>query len=171
MDIYQACAKAGPSRCPIYERTASLVKARVDKLLDRLKSEPVAFYNSTSTESAYDVVDYGLVKTAIFRTLYVTHNFGANLTSAIAALERGDASQFYAVADRRILDQLLQCNCPVPGEPSPPFDRGFDITAAIACGDAVEDRGEDLREVREAYEEMARMSSFADNWPMRAWCS
>ena len=31
MDIYQACVQTGPSRCPIYEENASLIKARVDR--------------------------------------------------------------------------------------------------------------------------------------------
>ena len=169
MDIYQACVHAGPSKSPIYEESGSLVKARVDRLLDRLKSEAVPFINSTNP-GEYDVVDYALAREVIFKSLYTTHDSGADLTKGIAALERGDPSPIYAMPVRSRVDGLFQCSC--PGGPVPPLERGFDVAAAIACGDVVEERNEDFRAVKEAYEEMARtMSSFADNWPMRVWCS
>lgn len=172
MDIYQSCVNAGPSRCPIYEHDATLVRARVNRLLDRLKSEPIPFYsNSSRFGSGYDLVDYALVKTFMFLALYNTHATGLFLAQALAALEQGDPSRFYQVSIRRTFDQLLQCTCPAPGETPPEFYGGSELTLAIACGDVLKNSSEDLDEIRKAYEEMARMSSFADTWAVRVLCS
>lgn len=171
MDIYQACVVAGPSKCPIHEETAFLVKARVDRLLDQVKSEPLASYDSTVPGGAYGVVDYTIVRTSMFGALYGPHVFGANLTKAFAALERGNASEFYANSAIKLYDELIRCDCSASGE-SPLASAGsVDVLAAISCGDAIGNRNESFESVRSAYEEMANTSSFAGNWPARALCS
>ncbi|KAL5524558.1 hypothetical protein ACEPAF_9698 [Sanghuangporus sanghuang] len=172
MDIYQSCVNAGPSRCPIYEKSASLVQARVDRLLHRLKSEPIAFYsNSTDLAGGYEVVDYALVKIYMFLVLYNTHRSGLYLANALAALEQGDPSGFYLASPRKELEQLLQCSCPAPGENPARFQGGSEITLSIGCGDILEKRDEELDDIRRAYEEMSGVSGFADVWKIRVLCS
>ena len=170
MDIYQACVTAGPSKCPLYEDNASLVKARVDRLLERLKTEPVTVYNSTGPGVNYAVVDYALAKNAIFRVLYNTHTAGALLVNALATLEEGGAEILSTFSDKTALENLIECTCPATGETHNQF-QSFEVTFSIACSDRLENRQEDLNSVRGAYEEMAKTSSFAEVWISRVACS
>ncbi|KAL5520071.1 hypothetical protein ACEPAG_1731 [Sanghuangporus baumii] len=167
-DIYQACVVAGPSRCPIYENSTSLIQARVDHLLESLKSTPLAYYDHL--DGTWEILDYGLARNIIFTTLYRTHSDGARLTRALAALERGDPSELYMLSLRRLFNALAQCNCPNPGEAPVRFGGAYEIMYAIQCGDAV-DREEDLEGLHTAYDKMAKESTFAATWPARVFCS
>ena len=170
MDIYQACVTAGPSKCSLYEDNASLVKARVDRLLERLKTEPVTFYNSTAHGANYAVADYNVVKYVIFLSLYTTHSVGHLLVDALASLEKGDAEIISVFTNTATFDHLLECTCPAAGETRNQY-QGVEVSSSIACGDRLENRQEGLNTVRDAYEEMAKTSSFAEVWDPRVDCS
>jgi hypothetical protein len=45
--FYKSCAEAGPDECAIYEKTADAVKARVEKLFDTLKHQPIPVATGT----------------------------------------------------------------------------------------------------------------------------
>jgi len=178
LDFYSACVDAGPSKCPIHENSTSLVKERIDNLLTKLKIAPVPLYETLSVHGSgrfqnayYDVVDYTMVKQVIFAILYQTHSLGAYLANALAELERGNGEMIWAMSMKHAAEMLMTCDCPVDGEsPVPP--RGlFEATLSIGCGDVVEPLNESLEELREAYEEMAKTSMFADGWFIRAACS
>lgn len=113
------------------------------------------------------IVDYAVAFQVIFRTLYQTHNNGAKLIGALAALERGDGFPIYNISMRRDMDDLMTCSC---GSEPVPFTAPYDRLVAIACGD-VEDRKETLDDLRVAYDEMAQTSMFAEVWPERAFCA
>lgn len=172
MDIYQSCVNAGPSKCPIYENTASQVQARVDRLLDKLRTEPAMFYdNSTSSPGAdYEVIDYALARNAILTLLYATHVYGAQLASAFAALEQGDPSALYMFSAKRAFNSLAECNCPAPGEAPTAFHAFYETTYSVACGDGVH-REDNLDTLRKDYENMAELSSFAASWPHHIFCA
>lgn len=42
-DIYQACVHASPKECSMYEENAELIADRVEKLLAKIKAEPIPF--------------------------------------------------------------------------------------------------------------------------------
>ncbi|EJC98014.1 alpha/beta-hydrolase [Fomitiporia mediterranea MF3/22] len=173
MDFYQACVTAGPSKCPIYENTTSLIQERIDRLLDKLQRVPLAFHDDTSSPlgSDFEVISHGLVREAIFNVLYKTHSAGATLAHALAALERGNTSQIYQLSRKFLYNSYLRCDCPLkPGETPIRFQGEYETTYAISCGDAIE-RNEDLEDTRKAYEEMAKNTSFAFTWPPRVFCS
>lgn len=169
-DFFESCAQAGPEECFIHESTSAAVKQRVDKLLNKLRTEPVGVHKPLGPgENRHGIVDYALARGVIFNYLYVTHGGGKILTEALASLEQGNGSMIYAASRQRLtVNNLLKCSCP-PGAPNL-ISTEYDVLAAIACGDT-DGRNESVAELRAAYEEMAQTSSFGEVWFPRALCS
>ena len=165
--LYQACVDAGPSVCPIYEPTAEGINTRVNALLEKLKAQPVHFYNTTS--GAYGLLDYSAAKGSIFTVLYNTHRAGAQLTHALAEAEKGIGQPLYDLSARVVKSDGLQCSCPA-STPSVLFSESPENTIGIACGDAGPINST-LEELREFCEEMAKDSTFAEIWWIHAACA
>ncbi|EJC98089.1 alpha/beta-hydrolase [Fomitiporia mediterranea MF3/22] len=169
--FYQSCVAAGPSKCPLYENSTSLVQARVERVLNKLKSAPIPVYGSLfDAPIEFSVIDYGVVRNVILVILYNLHALGRFLAETLSDLEDGHADLLHFISVRRVFDQLMKCDCPAPGEAPAPFSGFYETTYSIACGDAV-DRDDDLESVRQAFDEMAKMSSFAPSWPHGVACA
>ncbi len=172
LDICDACAKAGPVKCGLYEDSAELVLQRINNLLDGLKTTPIPIYQeptAQNSEPEYGLVKYDLVKSLIFGTLYNTHSTGAYVINLLAELEKGNTLPFLPLTSGRAFRNMLSCDCPAPGHEHPPF-YGGEHTLAIACGDnTIEDPT--LSEVQKVYEEIAKTSTFADIWSLHVSCS
>ncbi|KAI5119053.1 hypothetical protein M0805_005919 [Coniferiporia weirii] len=166
LDIYQSCVEAGPQKCALYETSAALIQARVDALLTSLRTAPIPLYDAST--STYDTVDYALVRMLMLSTLYQTHRGGAALMDTLAALERGDGASAYARSIKYAFSRFLTCNC--ASESFMPNGGHSELLGAISCGDSV-DRDDSIEDIRMAYEEMAKMSSFAESWYPRSGCS
>ncbi|KAI5119054.1 hypothetical protein M0805_005920 [Coniferiporia weirii] len=166
LDIYQACVEVGPHKCSLYEPSVALIQARVHALLENIRVAPIPLYDAST--STYDTVDYALVRTLMLSALYQTHQGGAILMDALAALERGDGAPAYARSLRSIFSLFMTCDC--AGELPVPSGGLFETLAAIGCGDSV-DRDDSIEDVREAYEKMAEMSNFAETWYPRSQCA
>lgn len=96
-DVFQSCVLAGPEKCPMYEHNAWLISERLNKLLAKIKAEPLPYLWSGSF---YRPIDYSTVKSMIFSSLYKTHGgSGKTLLSLLAALERGDEMSFSRYVD------------------------------------------------------------------------
>lgn len=169
-DFYQSCALAGPKKCAIHENTAAGVKKRVDRLLDKLRTEPVSFHEPIGPgESRHNIVDYSMTREVMLAVLYSIHSLGTYLADALAALERSDGSLIYAASGHHVVfDSLLMCQCP-PGAPRLVAAQA-DVLAAIACGDT-DGRNETVSDLRTVYEELAQTSSFGELWLPRTVCS
>ena len=164
-DIYQSCVRAGPEECPLHEETAELIAKRVDRLLDRIKVEPIPYYNPGGPSGdTYGVIDYALVKGMIFDTLYNTHGGGRLLLVTLSKLEKQDLLFAY-----RYIDSLFQCECPESGKKSLPWQY-MTPTYGIACGDA-EPIDETMEDAVALYEKIAQNTTFADTWPLHLFCS
>ena len=141
ISICEACVSAGPQRCALYEPTAERVLARVNTLLEKLKSSPIAVYNASSA-SKYGVLDYRAVKFALFQMLYTPyHGRAAVIARGITAAEKGDG--------RLLFESMLQlprfsCECPSPQFPRPDVMAAY---TAINCADRgpVHDSNEELQ--------------------------
>lgn len=168
-DIYEACARAGPNDpCPLKEDNAELIATRVSNLLAKTKEEPVPVYLPQLGE--YGIVDYALVREQILQSLYVTHNGGGRtLMLLLAELEKGDGSHIYQRSSRRMLENLVKCNCSAPPEQQRALS-GMALTNAIACGDASETHM-NLAEARAFYDELSRDTTFTDVWSMPLICA
>lgn len=165
-NIYQACIEAGPLICPLYEGSISKITARVDALLEKLRTTPVAFFNENT--GTYGSVDYSTAKNAIFSILYRPHTMGQNLTYALVELEEGNAEPLWELSSRKTDLSSLQCDC--PSVPPVPFSQGKDVNLAIACSDG-EPLHYTITELRKLYDHMAQYSTFAETWWRYIGCS
>ena len=163
--FYEECVKAGPYACPIYGSSAEMIHERVTRLMERLRTQPTAFYNQSSGE--HGVVDYDVVKGGLFLTLYDPTKNGLEFAKALASLESGNAEPMWQMSTKAKNRKLFECECSSGGVR--PYDGEF-VIAAIACGDGtpVEDT---LDELKTRLENMSKQSIFADVWPVRALCA
>jgi len=173
LDVCDACTKAGPEKCGLYENSAKLVLQRVNNLLNKLRTAPIPVYQQAAAQNSepeYGIVSYDTVKRSIFLTLYHTHTAGAYIMNLLAELEKGNAYPFLSLSTGRAYRDLLSCDCPAPGHEPSPYYGLLEPTLAIACGDnAIEDQT--FSEIRKIYEDMAMTSTFADIWVLHAACS
>lgn len=168
----QACVEAGPYDCAIYEPTAAQVQTRIRNLFDKLKANPVPVLTHLPGYSVpYGVIDYKIAKTALFLFLYspyTTAVLGApRLAAAYRYLENGEGAALWS--HMNTLAETFSCDCPVPGQPTPPSIATPDAAQAIMCGDGdpVMDTVEDLESHLEA---LSKDSEFWDMWPTRGMC-
>jgi hypothetical protein len=165
--FYRNCAEAGPDECAIYEKTPDAVKARVEKLFDTLKHEPIPVAIGTGPQD-YGIIDYNMVRRTFFDFLYQPFAFGGkNASVLLAQLEKRDGSQFYASKLSSL--NFLQCSC----EDKVHQDQvGFGQlgTLAIACsdGDLV---NATVPELQTWFKNNQKVSKFADMWPIRVLCA
>lgn len=166
LDICDACVKAGPIACQMYEISAELVLQRINRLLDKLKVAPIPAY---LYPRMYGIVGYNLVKAMLFLTLYSTHSDGAYVINKLSFFERGDGLILPPVS--QLFRELLSCDCPAP-ENELPFYGLWELEhgLAVACGDnEIED--ESFAEVQAVYKNIEKTSSFADAWGVHVACS
>lgn len=166
MQVYQACVDAGPSLCPLYEDTASAIDHRVKHLMAKLQHTPLPFYDADT--GAYDTIDGGDVKKALFQTLFKPHILGKGTFAAFAELERGNARAMSQIYSRAGWVERMQCKCPAK---SGVVRGGAEIQFAVTCGEGKEVR-DGVTELRENMERMLESApSFAGLWVMRVFCS
>jgi hypothetical protein len=161
----QKCAEAGPEECALYEKTSDGVKARVEKIFETLRSQPLPVAIGSGPQD-YGIVDYGLARLTVFNFLVLPFSIGGkNMSIILNSLERGDGSLLYAAqADG---SQSLQCSCDGGLSPDTIDQR---VAVAIECTDGgpVNDT---LSDLQEWFENNKKQSSFADVWARRVACA
>ncbi|EJD49761.1 alpha/beta-hydrolase [Auricularia subglabra TFB-10046 SS5] len=148
------------SACPLRESSSKLVAARIDAILDGLKTAPLTVQNG----SLYGTVEHGLTRRLVFFSLYDPINQYPPLFSALAAAEKGDGAPLYALLGRT--ESTWRGPCDADGQIPAPDD----AVAAVACGDA-DPLNEDLAGMKQHYAKMAEMSSFAEYWNIHSYCT
>jgi hypothetical protein len=95
--FYEACAEAGPDACALHDADAAKIYFRMEKVFKELQERPIAVppqRNTTSLQSDYGVVDYGMVRVFVFFFLYAPYagrtTSAASLAAALAAMEKRD---------------------------------------------------------------------------------
>ncbi|GJE96257.1 alpha/beta hydrolase [Phanerochaete sordida] len=177
--ILDACVAAGPTKCALYESTTDKVHARLTSIFDNLKKQPLPIYNSTSGRE-YGLVDYKLVRTALFMLLY-SPNGGTNISAdypaqnflnALAHVEKGDGLPFGRLTHLVPVEPPFSCSC--PGEPGKPTVVPFlwlEASTAIACSDSDAAHADDtIEDLEEFFEELAKGTEFADQWAVTLAC-
>ena len=162
MLFYESCVQAGPSACPIYEPTAEAVASRVDRLMEKIKKQPMGI----SDKGEYGILTYAAMRATLFLGLYKPYALLPTFAKLFADIERGDGSSLLRFYSQ--LQEKLQCDCPStpPGLPYKPRE---EAGMAVACtdGDPVNDT---LSEMREYFERLAETSSFGELWTIRLNC-
>lgn len=166
VNIYQACLEAGPLVCRIHEDSVPKIDARVNTLLEKLRTEPIAFFSEQT--GLYGEVTYTIAKLVIFSTLYTPHSTGRALTDALAELEKGNAEPLWNMNTiyKKYNVEDLTCDCPAV----PPVPFATDVTASIACSDGNVINAT-VDDIRKSFEEVAEVSEFAEHWLMHLFCA
>ena len=169
--FYEACVRAGRHGCSLYEPSAELVEARLERILMMLKRTPLVVLPLNRSDSmGYGSVDYPTARQASFRFMFSPYldagrklHTASELVSALAAAERHEGRPLWLLHQRT--QQTFRCDC--SGDHDLPLIVSDDPSArAIACGEAELYR--DTIEGLEAhYSQMAQDSSYADVWPNR----
>jgi hypothetical protein len=149
----------------LYEKTPGAIKARVEKIFDNLKHNPLPVVIGNGPQD-YGVVDYGMAHSTLFGFLYSPFSFGGeNASIVLASLEKGDGSLLYAAQ----LDnsQSLQCSC--NGNSSHAnVDQQAGVAILCSDGDPVKDT---LSDLQKWFENNQKQSTFADVWRQRVFCA
>lgn len=165
--FYESCHQAGPDVCPLYESTPEAIQARVDRLLDRLNTMPVAVTVSSNPGPLdHGIVDYFLVKTVLLIYLYNPYSgIGPRLATTLAALDSGNAVPFWTLLN----DSNLVQEC-ASGNDTTRAQSNAEGIDPIMCTDGVP-VNDTLSQYQAWYDHNARTSSFASVWEMRIRCS
>ena len=138
---------------------------RVNSVLERLKTLPISFVNSTSGVNG--VVDYALLKSTLLHNLYSPHLTGAAFASAFAALEKGEAEEMWRQSSLAGVIELLDGSCASDVDKIN-VDTWTGI--AISCSDGAP-VNEALDELRKFLVDVSDQSVFADVWQSHFECA
>ncbi|KAJ7083873.1 Alpha/Beta hydrolase protein [Mycena epipterygia] len=149
--FFDACAAAGPDLCAFYAPTASAIADRLTALTASIRAHPVPVV----TPTAYGIVDYSLLRSALFTSFYVPYILFAPLAQGLATLEAGDGSILFSILQA----PPFQCDC---SNDTVPFHlNNGEAVVAIQCGDAVEVT-DSIDELRTFFDNAAKTSEFVE---------
>jgi hypothetical protein len=160
--FYESCVEVGPEACALHDADAAKIHFRMEKVFKDLKQRPIAVppgRNTTSLQSDYGVVDYGMVRVFVFFFLYGPYvgrtTSAASLAAALAAVEKRDGRPFWDLV--KGMRTTVRWNC---GDGKPQDQRVHEPNMAISCSDkAFSD--DSLEYLQARYERAAKVSSFA----------
>ena len=133
-----------------------MVQQKVENILTTIKTIPLPVLDAAG--SSYAVVDYTMVKSDLFRELYTPFTELTGYAYVLAALERGDGRP--ALAHWQRFHKQLKCtNRKMPTFPPPRLEAG----SAILCGES-QGAGRDLECFIQQFEDLSKISIFADVW-------
>jgi hypothetical protein len=172
--VYESCVEAGPESCALHAPNAAGVKARADTIFTKLKTGPLPVLPAKNATSAleYGLVDYVMVRSLVFQFLYSPYDKkgmnAAIVASALAAIEHGDGRPLWDLASAyRTKD--FKCDCDKDRDFKPPrYTKVSNLAITCSDADAVEDN---VAGLQAHYENMAKMSSFAELFDVRVNCA
>ncbi|KAJ6509651.1 Alpha/Beta hydrolase protein [Mycena vulgaris] len=150
--FFDSCAAAGPEACAFYAPTPAAIADRLTALTASIRAQPVPVV----TPTAYGIVDYALLRNALFTSFYVPYILFAPLAAGLAALEAGDGTILFSIMQTA---PPFECDC---SNSTVPFHlNNGEAVVAIQCGDAVEVT-DSIEELRTFYDKAAQTSEFVE---------
>ncbi|KAK0754340.1 TAP-like protein-domain-containing protein [Schizothecium vesticola] len=142
--FYFHCHRAGPLRCAFHAATPDLIRARLDALLDTLRTTPVLVppppSDTDDTPSLPELITYSKAKRMIATALYQPILRFPSIAVVLAGLELGDGTpyQSYTALDGPPSPLPLCPASPPPHSPDPDTSGGDtpDAFSAVLCADA-----------------------------------
>ncbi|KAJ7612713.1 TAP-like protein-domain-containing protein [Roridomyces roridus] len=161
--FFTGCADAGPSRCAFHAPTASQIASNLASLTHSIHAQPFPVL----TPFSHGIVDFSFLRDYVFAALDTPYASFVGTAVGLADLAAGNATPPFSAASAET--PQFECSAEVDAEPF--FGNTFEAQIAIGCGDFLA-YDENVTEVREFYENEAKLSSFADNWALwRIWCN
>ncbi|KAJ7704978.1 TAP-like protein-domain-containing protein [Mycena rosella] len=118
------CVAAGPAGCPFFSPTAAEISENVDKLYASLRSHPIPVRTPTS----FGLVEYSMLRHAIFQSLYFPYATFPLLAQAIADLAAGNATALFKMSEK----PPFECDYDESQNRFEPVGEGGD---AVLCND------------------------------------
>lgn len=152
------CFEAGPDVCAFQGNLSSAdqVLQSVFDLLDAITKDPV----TVPVPNGNTVVDFGLLKTAIFKSLYFPYRVYPTLAKGLADLKSGDGTTM------SLVNPSLNATMEISNL-DPDFVYGSEMQSegatAVSCSDAGSAVAS-LDELKANYKEAANFSTFADTF-------
>ncbi|KAJ3514621.1 hypothetical protein NMY22_g14669 [Coprinellus aureogranulatus] len=153
--FFNSCADAGPAKCPFHSSDPEDIRRNLTELYDRVRREPIPV-KTNSFYKVYGVVNYSILRGAVFQSLYSPYLAFQRLAHALAELAAGDGTALLAMLGTGI----YKCSCdPLAHDMDPVIDG----RAAIACNDG-DEVPRSLIKLEEYWEKLASVSEWADVW-------
>ncbi|KZT32331.1 hypothetical protein SISSUDRAFT_552490 [Sistotremastrum suecicum HHB10207 ss-3] len=152
--VFKECAASSP--CPLHASTPNGVEKRFWAILDSLKTNPLPVVDDTN----YGVLDWDMTWKALFFRLYSPFTGLPPFFAALADLEKGDGKALYRLA--KSPDASFECKC--DGKRVLPSPYNIETLLPIACSDGDDVSGEDIPALENFFEEMSKLSIFANAW-------
>jgi hypothetical protein len=80
--FFSTCHAAGPSRCAFYDSSPGRIRSKLNSLYAAIKARPVPVV----AKDFYGVVDYELVRLAVYKSLFAPYQYFSPLAEALADL-------------------------------------------------------------------------------------
>ena len=152
--FFEGCVDAGPDRCPFYAPEPEDIRNNLTSLYNQLRKVPIP----VKTNRLYGVVDYKILRAAVFASLYSPYGSFLPLAQALKQLAAGDASGLVNLLAPLYAPYKCSCNAHAHE-----FDTVRDAQAALVCndGDVVPPS---LAESEKYVQKLAKVSEWADMW-------
>lgn len=155
--FFDQCSASSPSECAFWSPTPGEIESRLNNLYISLRERPLPV--STQFGYGYDIVDYSVLRNAVFSSLYRPYTGFHVLAEALKDLEAGNGTKILEMVRGA---EKLECKC--GGNTPNPKPGSFYVSEAIQCGDGKE-KNEGPVELYDNYSEMyEKYGSFADVW-------
>ncbi|KAF5311058.1 hypothetical protein D9619_008140 [Psilocybe cf. subviscida] len=161
--FYTGCADAGPEGCAFWAPTASDIEANLTKIINTVRSKPVPL----RTKAGYGLLDYAMLRGALFSSLYQPHEAFPVLAEGLAELAAGNGTKLFD----RMNPEAFRCNCDTK---PPDVESVPDAQSTVFCNDG-DDVPDDLASAERYFEMMMEISSWSEliasirlgcvNWP------
>ncbi|KAJ7499673.1 TAP-like protein-domain-containing protein [Mycena latifolia] len=153
------CVAAGPEACAFFSPTAAEISENVDMLYASLRDRPIP----VRTNVSFGLVDYSVMRRAIFQALYSPYAAFPTLAQALADLSAGNATGLFKLSEK----PPFECAC---DESQYRFESVGESGHAVLCNDGKRIAAS-YEDIVAHYETMREMSEWADVWePIRMGC-
>ncbi|KAJ7663011.1 TAP-like protein-domain-containing protein [Mycena rosella] len=157
--FFDGCVAAGPEGCAFFSPTAAEISENVDKLYASLRERPIPVRTNTS----FGLVDYSMLRRAIFQSLYSPYAAFPDLAQALADLSAGNATALFKVSEK----PPFECGC---DESQYRFESVGEGGDAVLCNDG-QRIPRAYEDIVAHYQKMRETSEWADVWePIRMSC-
>ena len=151
-NFYTSCAEAGPDRCAFWAPSPDDIRQNLTNLYDSISVKPVP----VKIGDTYGYVDYKMLHSAVFESLYAPFVTYGHLSQALADLVTGNGT----IVLKGMTSSPFECS----RDSSMGLERNnLEAKIAIACNDGV-DIPADLHSTQKHFEMMSNMSEFGNLW-------
>ena len=150
--FYSECADAGPDHCAFWAPSPDDIRQNLTNLYDSIRFHPVP----TKSGNTYGYVDYKMLHSLVFSSLYFPYKTFPRLAQGLAELAAGNGTTVFEMAQ-------MKTSPPFECSGDPPKVHQEESQAAILCNDGV-DIPADLHSTQKYFKMMSKISAFGTHW-------